>query len=519
MSSQAKNRLAFALRDWRDFLRSKTFRIGGIGIPIVAAAVLWFMVFYIPARTADDVDRWGYFQSELKRYQDDVTGKYAFEISDDRFVYFVDDSSGLGLAETIRHEVLKRDVARFIEFINANPRSEWSSWFSAGTELDLVHVRFLRTDASRFSAEKFIEYYSIEPGHDRSYELTTTDEDFSWFVDGWNRNIKKIVRQIPTMSFARHVEIIDPNEEWLQSGAIDGYFYFTEKGLSQIRQGNFLINSSVDYTFALETQTWYQILASDVLQEQYRNSSASLVMEDSESSNISIVLETASNTNIDYQPLETQELSRIVYSFAFVLAVLGGWCLLFFDRNLKRGTDSVPTHSRAVVDGRVYGMTLKAVTVAAIWFVLLFFPCFGLVGSNPDLGEGALGLFFHPLYLLHWWFFVILGTITWGYVSHFSSIGRQFEKVFPLFVCLFIMILNVLMYSNSPSEHLLWACFLPLFGCFIATGQMIESLNPTIYLSILVVTIVYVFLVRWYFLFAEARGRAKGDLIFTYENT
>ena len=475
------------------------------------------MVLYIPARTADDVNRWEYFQSELNRYQDEVAGKYAFELSDERFVYYVDDSSGLGLAEAIRHEVLKRDLARFIEFINANPRTEWKSWFSTGTELDSVHIQFLRTDASRFSAEELIEYYSIKPGYDRSYELITTNEHFSWFVDGWNRNFKEVVREIPTMSFAKYVEIIDPNKEWLQSGAISGYFSFTENGLRQLGQGNFLIYKPADYTLARETLKWYKNLSNDVVQEQYRNSSANRASEALVSNELSIVVGVESETNIEYRPSETQELSRIVYSFAFILAVLGGWCLLFFDRNLKRGTASVPTHSRSVADGRVFGMTLKAVTVAAIWFVLLFLPCFGLVGSNPDLGEGALGLFFHPLYLLNWWFFFVLGTITWGYISHYTSISRQLAPLFPFFVCLFIMLTNGTMKLSS--EEFNWVCFLPFFGPHAATGQMIESLNPILYLSIVFVAIVYLFGTRALFQFAETRGRAKGDINFTFANT
>lgn len=518
VSSQAPNRLAFALRDWEEFLRSKTFRIGGIGVPIVTAMVLWFMVFYIPARTADDVNRWEYFQSELNRYQDEVTGKYAFELSEDRFVYYVDDSSGLGLAEAIRHEVLKRDIARFIEFINANPRPKWQSWFSTGTELDSVHVQLLRTHASSFEAEQFIDYYSINQGSSRSYELTTTDENFSWFVDGWNQNFEKILRQIPTMSFARHVEIIDPNEEWQQSGTISGYFHFSENGVSEFGQGNFLMYEPADYALASQTQIWYKNLSSDVVREHYRNNwyfrvSVSEALADG----LSIVLGAEPETKVDYRPHETVELSRIVYSFVFILALLGGWCLLFFDRNLKRGTDSVPTHSRSVIDGRVYGMTLKLITVAVIWFVLLFFPCFGLVGSNPDLGEGALGLFFHPLYLLNWWLFFIIGTVTWGYISHYTSITRWLVALFPFFVGLFTMSTSSTL--KLLSEEHIWVCFLPFFGPHAAAGQMIESLNPLLYLSIVFVSIVYLFGVRALFQFAEARGRAKGDVIFTYSNT
>ena len=480
--------------------------------------VLWLIVLYIPARTADDVNRWEYFRSELNRYQDDLTGKYAFELSDDRFVYYVDDSSGLGLAEAVRLEVLKRDIARFLEFINANPRREWSSWFSYGTELDSVHVQFLRTDASRFSAEEFIEYYSIKPGNDRSYELITFDEHFSWFVDGWNQNLNEIVRQIPTMSFAKYVEIIDPNEEWLQSGTISGYFRFSENGVSQFGQGNFLMYKSADYTLARETQKWYNSLSNDLVREHYRDNWYFRVSVSEElADGLSIVLGAEPKMKVDYRPHETVELSRIVYSFAFVLAVLGGWCLLFFDRNLKRGTDSVPTHSRSVADGRVFGMTLKAVTVAAIWFVLLFFPCFGLVGSNPDLGEGALGLFFHPLHLLHWWLFFILGTITWGYISHYTSISRRLVALFPFFVGLFTMSTTITM--RLLSEEFTWVCFLPFFGPHAAAGQMIESLNPVLYLSIVFVSIVYLFGVRALFQFAETRGRAKGDVTFTYAYT
>lgn len=512
-----KGKAIIALQEWCQFLRSKTFRIAGVGVPIVFAAALWFMVFYMPARTTEDVNRWEYFHSELKRYNDFVSDKYAYESSDNRFVYYVDDSSSIQLGETIRHEILRRDIASFLEFVRSNSQSVWKSWFSSGTELDSVNVQFLRTHTSRFDADQFIELYSIKHAPHRSYQLATSDSAFSWFVDGWNQNFRKIGRQIPSMSFEKLVEIIDPDGEWLKSGTIGGYFRISNSDLHQNRLGFFLFNGSSDHSLAMETRTWYEKLANNVLDQQYQNSAENSSDAEGLFQDLSVVLARAPELNINLQPHETRELSSRVYLVVFLLAVLGGGCLLYFDRNLRKRKESNPTRSALIVNGRVYGMTLKVVTIAIIWFVLLFFPLFGLVGSNPRLGEGALGLFFHPRFLIHWWFFFILGVMTIGYCSQIMSVTRTGTTTFAFLVFFFVIAVNAI---TLPSLDVpVWYSYIPIMGLLIAVGQTSGLPGLPLYLTIVLASVVYFFLIRAFFVFAEKRGRAKGWINLSYEET
>ena len=513
MLEHIRKSATLAFHQWRGFLRSKTFRIGGVGVPLVIASLSWFIILYLPSTTADSTNRWNYFQSELKRYTDDVKGEYAFEQSDNRFVYYVIDGSGLNLAEAIRHEILKRDIANLITFIDEKPRTVWKSWFS-GTQSDSTHQYLLMEDASRFSTTEFIERYSIEHYAHRSYLLKSNEKAYSWFVDGWNQHHKKIARQIPEMSFAKYVEIFEPNEEWHESGVFKGYLRMHEMSVDHFGQVALYINDPAFYSVSTEMRDWYQSLAHDVVREQFQNSSLSENVAELPKPDLSFVIGVTPHSTKTLRTSKTQELVRRVYGYIFLLAVGGGLCLLYFDRNLMQIEKSNQTYSLSGVDGRVFGMTFKVISFVAVWFVLLISPGIGLVGSHPDLGEGALGLFFHPLFILHWWAFLVVGLIGFGYVFHVLSVTRGLATTFVLFVVFFIMAIEPILFSSL--ENNVGICFLPILGPSVAVGLTHGLIGSPMYLSILMVSLVNLFLIRQFCVFAEKRARKLGNVKFDY---
>lgn len=515
MLASIRVRTALALSEWRSFLRSRIFVVGGVTIPIVITVLLWFIILYLPETTADGTNRWDFLHSELKRYNDDVQGKYAFELSDDRFVYYVDDESGWNLAEAIRREILRRDIANFIEFINSNPRSGWKSWFS-GTENDRTHRESLRTDSSRLSTNEFIEQYSIEHDSHRSYLLETRDKRYSWFVDGWNQYHKEIARQIPTLSFAKYVEVIDPNEEWHDSGVFKGYIHVNDMNLESTGRGSFFIYDP-DTPAATKMRIWYQSLANVVLRERFQSSSIEENFEELSQSEFSLIIGLTTQATVKLRSSETRTLVKRVYSLVLFFAVIGGWCLLYFDRKLIKSEKLSPTYSSSVIDGRVFGVTLKVITFVAVWYILLVFPCFGLVGSNPSLGEGALGVFFHPLFILHWLLFLTFGVIGFGYVSHVASVSREVVTAITFFVILFITTYQ--MNFLATFENNVGICFLPIFGPFATVGLTSGLPELPMYMSIFLVTLVNLILLRLCCVFGEKRAKKIGKIKYEYAHT
>lgn len=195
-------------------------------------------------------------------------------------------------------------------------------------------------------------------------------------------------------------------------------------------------------------------------------------------------------------------------------ALIGGLCLLIFDRNLVKSENANQSITSNLIDGRVLGMTLKVGTVLGIWFVLLISSGFALVGANPSLGAGALGLFFHPLFVLHAWFFLLVGLVGFGYVFHLFSLIREFVQVFPLTVLLCFMVMELMFVSR---DFVVGMCFLPFFGPYAAVGLTSKLPEFPMYLSILLVSLLNVSLLRILCGFAEAKSQEKGEHKYAYQ--
>ena len=68
--------------EWRGFIRTKLFLICGLVVPLILATAVCIVIVSNGKAIADGVDRWEYFQSELKRFGNDNRGTYAFEQSE-----------------------------------------------------------------------------------------------------------------------------------------------------------------------------------------------------------------------------------------------------------------------------------------------------------------------------------------------------------------------------------------------------------------------------------------------------
>ena len=448
IQNSINSNIMLALREWRFFLRSKAFLIAGVAVPVVLAISLVLAVVSLPKQTTDSINRWQYFQSELKRFGYEVNGTHTFERSDHRKLFYVVDDTDLKIGASIQQEILKRDLASLIDFLKNTRYNEWT-WFDEPKKTGYSSPSQLQSAISRddFTAEELISMYALE--HDSTFtsRLSTSDSNHSWFVDGWNDHIGDIAESIPWMSFARFVQVNVQREEWTRSRWVTGYFELPAEFLDSF-QAHFFVASPprhgfeelphVDSTRTL--RDWYLDLIATMLLDS--NSQAEGTSQKRVYRNQFDISQERANSlsNFDELRSNTQYQSKLFYTLIIFLAFVWVWCLLFFDPNLKPRTEVDATESlSSVADGRVLGMTISLVTVALTWFVLLIVPGSLFIGMNPSLGIGALVEFFHPLFLVHCLIVLLLGLLSWGYVLHTVSLFHRIWAA-TLFLLLFLVV-------------------------------------------------------------------------------
>ena len=455
MATHTNTTLTLACRDWLQFVRGRQFRIVGLISPLALTAILWILIFTIGDTTTDGTDRWNYFQSELKHFGDDITGKYDFEKSEDRLLFYVVDHTDLNLDTVLQQEILKRDLTSLIAYLKSTPYDQWQ-WFGGEEEEHRSKPSELQTVVSRenITAEDLISMYSL--GHDKTFSsrLATTDETYAWFVKWWNKNLDDIAQTIPTMSFNRAVLVINSEDRWARSAWTPAYIEIPEDFL-ETKQGNYFVSDSSisfnpfqpDISEVNLLHSWFEDLVGTATKEFFqvvRNSDGNQSPSDSDF--VPLDLRTKDSLNeIARKHERTRHLSSFTFTSLFLLFIGYAWCLLQFDPSFKpKGEFCVIESATTAMDGRALGTMLKIVSISGIWFVLLLVPEFLLVGTNPVFGVGALAAIFNPINLLNYVLFLLLGLWTICYIFDalrlFAQTARSLNTL--LILLAFTLILN-----------------------------------------------------------------------------
>ncbi|MYC26090.1 MAG: hypothetical protein F4X56_09260 [Gammaproteobacteria bacterium] len=506
-------------QEWVTFLRSRQFLVFGLLSPLALAAILWIFIFSNGGVTSDGIDRWKYFQSEVKRFGEDVNGTYAFEKSDDRILFYVVDQANLDIEFTLREELLRRDLTRMIDYLKQTPLEEWK-WFQ-GSDDRMSSAEQLWTEISygTVTAETLISTYELQHDPTFSSRLTTTNEERSWFVDGWNENVEDIARSIPTMSFSRVVHVFTANEAWVKSVWVPAFIEIPENFLETHQANCFLAQGW--FTFVRDyplkelrkpLQSWFEDLISSQLDDYHESTDLSNV-DQLPRVKPAVHLELQSNDSLDgvkRQYERTESLSTFIFSFIYLLCIGCVWGLLYFDPNLKLNEDATVNEPLyTIMDGRVLGTMLKIFSVLGIWFVLLFLPIWFLLGTVPAFGAGALTKFFNPLDRIHYLIFFIIGLMTHCYVFHILSLLRQFLRSITLILIAvnFTLMSTTSMFASSSSAYD-FLCFMPLMGISIMVTKTFAYPEPLSYIFIVLIAIGFLFGCR-FFVKSEERFQSK----------
>lgn len=523
MLASIKVSVAVALREWRQFLVSKKLLIGGIVVPTVFAITLMLVVLLLPKNMPDGINRWEYFRGELKTFVDEIKGTYDFETSVDRKLFYVVDDTEERISTVVQAEVLKRDLTDLIEYLRRTPFAEWE-WFDEPEDGEASSPSQLRSAIATddFTAEELISKYSLEHDDTFSSRLSTLDTRHSWFVQGWNENIEDIVQKIPQMTFAHYIQVNVRKEEWLRSGWITGYFEIPTDFLDSLRGQFFDIDTPlhaleggyrVDYTAAL--RNWYERILDYVVAHSFPRSEE-VITNASKGDSIAIGHERSRELNkrVDSRSW-SQFWAGFMYTLLFLVAVIGNWRVLYLDPNLKEtGEQYAPP---GVMDGRVFGALLTITTVVGLWFILLLLPVSVLLGTQPIFGSGTLTAFFHPLFLLNYLLFFVLGLLSCGYIFHVHSLTRYSWLSFTI-----IFLMCSLAFSTatlSVTKMYLVVMFLPLAGPVAMLKHTAGYPDVMTYVMFILVAVGYLIGLRITMRWVEKLYPSRNDLKFIYQPT
>lgn len=528
MATHLNTTMTIARREWFQFLRSRHFLIFGVISPLALAAILWTLIFFNSPTTADGTDRWQFFQGELKRFGDDIKGTYNFEKSEDRILFYVGDHTDLNLQTTLQQELLRQDITSMLAFLKNTPYEQWQ-WFGSIEEEVGTGRRELWSTVSKdnFTTDELISKYSLKHDTTFSSRLATTDENFSWFVEEWNDNLEEIAQTIPNMSFNRAVLVINTQDDWVKSAWAPAYIEIPEDFL-ETRQGNYFVaDSSIsvnpfkpEFRQVIPLHTWFEELvgiASKEVFEDSRNVDDDQLVGESEFVSLDLKTNDALN-DIARKHERTQHLSSFTFTSLFLFFVGYAWCLLQFDQIFKPKNEfSVIESSTSVMDGRALGTMLKVLSIAGVWFVLLLVPEFVLVGTNPVFGVGALAVIFHPMNLLNYFLFFLLGLWTICYILDalklFGQTGRSLNVL--LILLLFAMLFNSSGPGSIPGSIVgVVFLFFPLLG---PTAMVNKPFGyPDILTYSIIVLVAVVFLIGFRFFIKQELKLQVGKKMLKY---
>lgn len=529
MLSNIKATQNIARREWLQFTRSRPFLIFGLLVPLAITSILWILIVS-NGNASVGGDRWKYFQSEVSRFEDDVKGTYNFEKSEDRMLFYIVDHANLDIDIPIQEELLRRDLASMIDYLKDTPLAEWK-WFVLSEEKSGIGPKQLWAAVSNdtFTPEELISTYSLEHDELFSSRLATTDENYSWFVGGWNENIEDIAQTIPSMSFSRVVQVFEASDAWVKSVWVPAYIEIPMDFL-ETRQVNCVVSESwFSFVWAHPErdrkgtlQGWFEELIGTASNDYFQllaksNGDDSLV----DPTGVHLELNTDDSLNdIERKHERTQWLSSFVFTSVYLLCIVGAWILLYFDPNLKsRDERPVMEPSYHIMDGRVLGTMLKMLSILSIWIVLLFLPLWLLLGTMPAFGVGALAIFFHPLFLLNYLIFFVLGLMTYSYAFHVLGLLRRILQ--SLVFMLFSVNITLLATSSSYMANS-WPydffCFLPFVGSVVMLKRTFVYPDTTSYIFIVLIAVVFLIGCRFYVKSEEQLRYWKKELKYGYHS-
>ena len=485
MSSALRSMWLIAKRDWLEAASTKLFwagiLLGPILVMVVFAIVLLATSFAILEST-----------------------EFGPTAPKDRFIRYavIDHTDFLG--QEIANEILLSDIRRTVRYVQGEEDKD----FPIEILNELGNLAQSR-DADELAAE--LHEFLITHECPQQFTLDTELPFAQRFCSWWDATKFDLSQNDP--GFSRYIEVelseeFDDKDELLNTYELDAYFIIPEDFINSGESGSFVTTSSTGRVEAIKH--WYSHYATEVVRK-HKFKSAGIDDETMEwlisasqfatrsAAELSAPL-AAGETTTEMDESDSvnelvEQLSEFVplgYQYILWMMVLVGSAMLLAATVEEKATklaEIILSNADAtrLMDGKLVGVALVLLTIAGAWLAMggvLVFVGGSAVSMLPIPVSGEfLGLFFNPLFLIHFLLYFVLGFTFYGYIQ--SAIGsvcgniREAQTLAaPVQILLFMPIIFIVFLALNPDAMFVKVfSFFPPFTPFLMIA-MSASLPP-----------------------------------------
>ena len=531
-----------AHREWRTTVFTKVFAVFGLAYPLFMSTILWIGVLGLIL-----VKLFGGFSTipETTKLIEQLLGANQKSVPTK---YYVVDNSDSKFGDSVRSEILKRDVSLVIDFLHSKTIDDYAQklpsmnpYAAAEVEASLVRLRDKLqgqenesdnnislvselVDAIRY-LQQLVDSASVnvdDPAIRRLwYSSDNFDGDIQYIAMWWVENVELLAQSIPNISMRYFTELTEKNfslEELnvlLATSDIEGYFVlskgFPDEGASlKFVTGELTEEHSRRIPFLLKI--WYEGIAEYVLAHPNKE-----ITDPARSvPSVPILARTVQVLNGSEEGLVENDSSEFTQRLRYLnLWVRSFWLSTFLitlfysiyamsfnttEEKQNRVAEVLlsSVSSLNLLDGKVLGNVLIILTVCSTWSAILGLPIVWMVGLAPDLGSVALRELFNPVYILNWFLFLVLGLTMFGYIL--TAVGTLFstERVMSLvyWVLTVCFGIGVLATMDPNSTFAAVIKFIPLITPFAMVSLTTSLPSLPLYFILLMIVIGFLWMVR-----------------------
>lgn len=524
-----------AVREWRTSVQSRVFLGISAIYPLVLSLMLWvFLLVYQIDKMW--IEKWmgDYGGPELIPNFEEILG---VNIPPVPITYAVVDNSNSQIGESIRNEILKRDVARIVEYIRGRGVSVFSTLLPSIDAVEQKTKLLRETMQTEAGKPQGVDSYlsvlvdainSLEQGAGDAID----DDDAKSFASWWTANIEYWRHAIPNISSRYFSESIQDNtalvqlDELLALQELNGYFVLPEgfpDTNSTIEYVTSELTDSIERRSVFLLRHWYEEIATGVL--------ANLINELEETDDVRNslpVITTAINSPIkpgedvssrsvsfdsDDEPRYLTLWVRSIWNALFWVAMFYSVYSMSFNTTEEKQSRIAEVLLSSVshmnlMDGKVIGNALIVLTVLGSWAVILGAPIVCLIALAPELESYAVGELFNPIYILNWFVCLSLGIMMLGYLL--TALGALFstDQVMSTTLLVLVALFSIgLLTSLDPTSTLASLVrFVPPVTPFAMVSQTTSLPTWPIYFVLVALVITFLCVIRSFLVRLFARG-------------
>ena len=543
-SRQSTNNVAtIAGREWRTSVFTKVFAIVGLAYPLLISAILWLGVLGLLL-----VKLFGGFGEipQTMKLIEQILGANQGSVPSK---YYVIDNSESKFGDTVRSEILKRDVSLVMDFLRGKTIEDYvqqlpsmNPYATAEVAEELVSLQDkFQEQEHTFDSNSAVVSTLVDAINDlqqlvdavnvnvddlalRSlwYSGDKFTREIEYVAMWWVENSELLAQVVPNVSSRYFKELSNRDLSLAELNAlvvanvIEGYFILPTAFPDERAQIHFVTEELTDSKAQRTTlllKIWYEEVVQQVLASESSESLDSVTIDSLVpifAKTVHVSDKTDADGLVENNSLETMQRPRYlnlwvrsIWMTTFLITMFYSVYAMSFNTTEEKQNRIAEVllsnvSSFNLLDGKVWGNTLIILTVCLSWFVILGLPLMWMIYLAPELGSDALRELFNPIYILNWFLFLIIGLIMFGYIL--TALGTLFstERVMSLVVVVLAVFFGIGLLATIDPHTTIAAVakFIPLITPFAMVSLTTSLPSLPIYLTVLVIVIAFLWIVR-----------------------